>query len=83
MDIDSGVIQIPPELREEMPPGLRDSIVIRECYRTVLKKLEALGDKFAVVLSGTPGIGKSVLLLHVLAKQGAQVAYRCACTCPG
>jgi hypothetical protein len=86
VDIDSGVIQIPPELREEMPPGLRDSIVIRECYRTVLKKLEALGDNFAVVLSGTPGIGKSafaVLLLHVLAKQGAQVAYRCACTSPG
>ncbi|GAQ92402.1 hypothetical protein KFL_010070020 [Klebsormidium nitens] len=78
-DTASGVIQIPPELREGLPPGLRDSIVIRECYRTVLKKLEVLGNNFAVILSGTPGIGKSafaVLLLHWFAKQGAQVAYR-------
>lgn len=85
-DTASGVIQIPPELREGLPPGLRDSIVIRECYRTVLKKLEVLGNNFAVILSGTPGIGKSafaVLLLHRLAKQGAQVAYRCAYTSPG
>ncbi|GAQ88065.1 hypothetical protein KFL_003970120 [Klebsormidium nitens] len=79
VDIASGFIDIPHELREGMPPGLRDSIFIRESYRTVLKKLEALGNDFAVVLSGTPGIGKSafaVLLLHHLAKQGAQVAYR-------
>ncbi|GAQ86781.1 hypothetical protein KFL_003110020 [Klebsormidium nitens] len=78
-DTASGIIQIPPELREGLPPGLRDSILIRECYCMVLKKLEALGDDFAVVLSGTPGIGKSaiaVLLLHHLAEQGAQVAYR-------
>ncbi|GAQ89924.1 hypothetical protein KFL_005780020 [Klebsormidium nitens] len=78
-DTASGVIQIPPELREGLPPGLKDSILIRECYCMVLKKLEALGDDFAVVLSGTPGIGKSaiaVLLLHHLAEQGAQVAYR-------
>jgi Mrp family chromosome partitioning ATPase len=86
VDTASGVIQIPPELRDRLPPGLRKSIVIRECYRTVLKKLEALGNNFAVVLSGTPGIGKSafaVLLLHHLAGQGAQVAYRYACTSPG
>jgi Mrp family chromosome partitioning ATPase len=85
-DTASGVIQIPPELREGLPPGLKDSILIRECYRMVLKKLEALGNDFAVVLSGTPGIGKSaftVLLLHYLAEEGAQVAYRYAYTTLG
>jgi Mrp family chromosome partitioning ATPase len=85
-DTASEVIQIPPELREGLPPGLKDSILIWECYRMVLKKLEALGNDFAVVLSGTPGIGKSafaVLLLHYLAEMGAQVAHRYAYTTLG
>lgn len=79
VDIASGFIEVPPDPLGVLPPSLSESIMIRPCYLLVLKKFEALGDSFAVVLTGSPGIGKSafaVLLLHYLAKQGAKVAYR-------
>lgn len=80
-DTASGVIEIPREDRHiVLPPMLRESMYIRESYLEVLRKLDALGNDFALVLSNSPGIGKSafaVLLLHHLAKQRAKVAYRC------
>ncbi|GAQ87179.1 hypothetical protein KFL_003360110 [Klebsormidium nitens] len=79
VDTVSGAIEVPPDLPLEIPPGLSKSIMIRPCYLLVLKKLGALGNSFALVLSGSPGIGKSafsVLLLQYLAKRGAKVAYR-------
>ncbi|GAQ84807.1 hypothetical protein KFL_002070030 [Klebsormidium nitens] len=79
VDTSSGYIEVPPGLADVVPPALSESIMIWECYLLVLKKLDALGDSFGVVLSGSPGIGKSAfapLLLHHLAKKKAKVTYR-------
>jgi KaiC/GvpD/RAD55 family RecA-like ATPase len=62
-----------------IPPALAGALLIRESYLDVLAALWRLPKDFAVILTGTPGIGKSTFALFFicwLAAQQQKVLYR-------
>lgn len=60
------VIRLPRTYSDIVPPSLQQPIMIRQDYIKALQIIIGLGTNFALVLSGTPGIGKSAFALLVL-----------------
>ena len=91
VDTDGDFITLP-ELPSRLPPPVRNSMMVRACYRDIMdlmfmadeewaaSKRAASDDPFGMVVTGTPGIGKSTLALYLiccLAQRHMKVAYRC------
>jgi Mrp family chromosome partitioning ATPase len=75
------IMALPSDLHVDIPPPLRASIYVRPSYWTALRKIrEAVREapEAGVVLTGSPGVGKSafaMLLVAHLAQQGGVVIY--------
>ena len=78
-----------PELPAILPSHLLNSFMVRECYRGIVDLIMKADEEraastkhgFGMVITGTPGIGKSVLALYLicrLAQKRQKVLYRCA-----
>lgn len=77
-----------PELPPMVPAHLRKTIMVRDCYRAIVDLILETDEAgtsqggFGIVVTGTPGIGKSTMALYLvccLAHRRQRVVYRCVC----
>lgn len=61
-----GDVIVMPELPNVVPEALRTSIFVRESYKVALNAIKDLVPGNSIVLTGTPGNGKSAFMLMIL-----------------
>eukprot|EP00804_Cyclotella_cryptica_P011830 CCRYP_015337-RB/>CCRYP_015337-RB protein AED:0.28 eAED:0.75 QI:201/0/0/1/0/0/3/0/756 len=64
--------------RERIPSTSLNSLYIRKCYKTIASSILKVNGIHKAIISGTPGIGKSLFLIYLLwrlVKEGKRVLF--------
>ncbi|KAL3779742.1 hypothetical protein HJC23_001993 [Cyclotella cryptica] len=64
--------------QEEIPSTHLNTLYIRECYRTIASRILPVKGIHKAIITGTPGIGKSLFLIYLLwrlVKEGKRVLF--------